>query len=45
MQKLAFAQLKVIVNTTCDINSAIFIEKIEKVEHSSSVTLNSTILK
>ena len=40
-----FAQLKVIVNTTCDINSAIFIDKIEKVQHSSSVTLNSIILK
>ena len=30
---------------TCDINSAIFTEKTEKVPHSFSVTLNSTILK
>ena len=40
-----FAQLEVIANRTCDINSAITIEQNEKVQHSSSVILNSTILK
>ena len=37
--------MEVIVNKNCDINSAIFKEKIEKVQQSSSITLNSTILK
>ena len=32
-------------NTNCDINSATFKEKIEKVQQSSIVTLNSAILK
>ena len=35
----------VIVNTNCSINDTIFKEKIEKVQQSSSVTLNSAILK
>ena len=43
MQK--FVQPRVIVNTTCNINSAILIEQNEKGQHLSSVTLNSTILK
>ena len=37
--------MEIIVNTNCDINSTIFKEKIEKVQQSSSVTLNSTRLK
>ena len=45
MQQLTIAQLKVIVNTTCGINSAMLIEQIEKVQHSSCVRLNNTILK
>ena len=45
MQQLTIAQLKVIVNTTCGINSAMLIEQIEKVRHSSCVRLNNTILK
>ena len=43
MQKLTICT--VIVNTTCDINVAILIEQNEKVQHSSSVTLNNEILK
>ena len=35
----------VIVNTNYSINDTIFKEKIEKVQQSSSVTLNSAILK
>ena len=42
---MPMAQMEVIVNKNCDINSAIFKEKIEKVQQSSSITLNSTILK
>ena len=38
IQKLTFLQLEVIVNTTCDINSAILIEQNGKMQHSSSVT-------
>ena len=37
--------MEVIVNTTCDINNAIFIEKIKKLHHSSGVTLSSTKLQ
>ena len=44
MQKL-FAQLEVIVNVTYNIISAILIEQDEKVQRSSSVTLNSKIVK
>ena len=40
-----FAQLEVVVNTTCNINVVILIKQNEKGEHSSSVTLNSAILK
>ena len=40
-----FAQLEVIVNTTCDINSAILMEQNKKVLDSSTVALNSAILK
>ena len=36
--------MEVIVNANCDINSAIFKEKIEKVQQSFSITLSSTIL-
>ena len=40
-----FSQLEVIAVTTCDINSHILIEQTEKVQHLSSVILNSAILK
>ena len=40
-----FAHLEVIVNQICNINSPILIEENEKVQYSSSVTLNSAILK
>ena len=36
---------KVIVNQTCNINSAILLEQNEKVQYSSNVTLNSAISK
>ena len=41
MQKLTVGN----INTTCEIAGAILIEQNEKVQHSSSVTLNSVILK
>ena len=44
-KKWPFVQLKVIVNTACDINSAKLIEQNENVQDSSSVTLKSVILK
>ena len=37
--------MKVIINQTCDINSAILIEKNEKVQYASIVTLKSAKLK
>ena len=45
MQYQKFLLLEVIVGTTCDINSAILIEQSGKVQHSSSVTWSSAILK
>ena len=44
MQK-PFVWLEEIVNITYKINSAILIEQNEKVQHSSSVMLNSKIVK
>ena len=38
MQARTVLQMEVIVNTTCDINSAIMIEQNRKVQHLSSVT-------
>ena len=38
MQTRTVLQMEVIVNTTCDINSAIMIEQNRKVQHLSSVT-------
>ena len=37
--------MEILVTTTCDINSAILIERNGKVQHSSSVTWISAILK
>ena len=45
MQKLNIAQLEVVVNTTCNINSAILIGQDKIVQHSSSLTLNTAMLK
>ena len=43
--KKPFTRLEIIVNTTCDNNCAILITQNKKVQYSSGVTLNSTILK
>ena len=37
--------MEVIVNQICNVDGAIFIEQNEKVQYSSSVTLNSATLK